>query len=211
MTPTCNVVTGLSPCHSSILVKSCQSWSLVKHAVSLSSSLYRSPHFHFDQLPLWASHRRPGTCRTTTAGSALSSLCQDASSQQFAPASGKRYQRCVASLSELDHDMNGECRSIDGTASLIDIVPSTATFAFLNEGIDQIMNKLKLGMSYTKYMDLYTYARLITPGHRYSRRALTNTHSVAYNYCTSSKMTHGTDQALRSKLAFPPVPFTRPS
>lgn len=33
-----------------------------------------------------------------------------------------------------------------------------ATFAFLNEGIDQIMNKLKLGMSYSKYMELYTYA-----------------------------------------------------
>lgn len=34
----------------------------------------------------------------------------------------------------------------------------TATFNFLNEGIDHIMNKLKQGMSYTKYMELYTYA-----------------------------------------------------
>lgn len=32
-----------------------------------------------------------------------------------------------------------------------------ATFAFLNEGmIDHIMNKLEDGMSYTKYMQLYT-------------------------------------------------------
>jgi cullin 1 len=37
---------------------------------------------------------------------------------------------------------------------------NAATFKFLNEGIDHIMNNLKQGMSYSKYMDLYTYARL---------------------------------------------------
>jgi hypothetical protein len=41
------------------------------------------------------------------------------------------------------------------------------TWAFLEEGVDHIMTKLKTGVSYSKYMSLYT---------------------VAYNYCTSSKM-----------------------
>ncbi|KAF5382559.1 hypothetical protein D9615_002947 [Tricholomella constricta] len=51
--------------------------------------------------------------------------------------------------------------------------PATAdlqtTWAFLEEGVDHIMTKLQTGVSYSKYMALYT---------------------VAYNYCTSSKM-HG--------------------
>ncbi|KIO06053.1 hypothetical protein M404DRAFT_139457 [Pisolithus tinctorius Marx 270] len=51
--------------------------------------------------------------------------------------------------------------------------PSTAdlatTWAFLEEGVDHIMTKLQTGVSYTKYIGLYT---------------------VAYNYCTSSRM-HG--------------------
>jgi hypothetical protein len=41
------------------------------------------------------------------------------------------------------------------------------TWAFLEEGVDHIMTKLHTGVSYTKYMNLYT---------------------VSYNYCTSSKM-----------------------
>ncbi|KAG2151371.1 Cullin [Suillus clintonianus] len=49
--------------------------------------------------------------------------------------------------------------------------PSTAdlatTWAFLEEGVDHIMTKLQTGVSYSKYMSLYT---------------------VAYNYCTSSRM-----------------------
>ncbi|KAF9046411.1 Cullin [Panaeolus papilionaceus] len=40
-------------------------------------------------------------------------------------------------------------------------------WAFLQEGVDHIMTKLQTGVSYSKYMSLYT---------------------VAYNYCTSSKM-----------------------
>ncbi|KAI8978817.1 Cullin-domain-containing protein [Trametes punicea] len=44
------------------------------------------------------------------------------------------------------------------------------TWAYLEEGVDHIMTKLQTGVSYSKYMSLYT---------------------VAYNYCTSSKM-HGT-------------------
>ena len=51
--------------------------------------------------------------------------------------------------------------------------PATAdlatTWAFLEEGVDHIMTKLQTGVSYSKYMALYT---------------------VAYNYCTSSRM-HG--------------------
>lgn len=43
------------------------------------------------------------------------------------------------------------------------------TWAFLEAGVDHIMTKLKTGMSYSRYMALYT---------------------VAYNYCTSSRM-HG--------------------
>ncbi|KIY44800.1 Cullin-domain-containing protein [Fistulina hepatica ATCC 64428] len=42
------------------------------------------------------------------------------------------------------------------------------TWNYLQEGVDHIMTKLHTGVSYTKYMSLYT---------------------VAYNYCTSSKMT----------------------
>ncbi|KAI0042482.1 Cullin-domain-containing protein [Auriscalpium vulgare] len=41
------------------------------------------------------------------------------------------------------------------------------TWSFLEEGVDHIMTKLQTGVSYSKYMSLYT---------------------VAYNYCTSSKM-----------------------
>jgi cullin 1 len=40
-------------------------------------------------------------------------------------------------------------------------------WAYLEEGVDHIMTKLHTGVSYTKYMSLYT---------------------VAYNYCTSSKL-----------------------
>lgn len=43
------------------------------------------------------------------------------------------------------------------------------TWSFLEEGVDHIMTRLNEGVSYSKYMNLYT---------------------VAYNYCTSSKM-HG--------------------
>ncbi|KAG8931290.1 hypothetical protein FRC03_005689 [Tulasnella sp. 419] len=43
------------------------------------------------------------------------------------------------------------------------------TWEFLEEGVDHIMTRLNEGVSYSKYMNLYT---------------------VAYNYCTSSKM-HG--------------------
>ncbi|OCH90897.1 Cullin-domain-containing protein [Obba rivulosa] len=46
------------------------------------------------------------------------------------------------------------------------------TWEFLEEGVDHIMTKLQTGMSYSKYMSLYT---------------------VAYNYCTSSKMHNAGD------------------
>ena len=41
------------------------------------------------------------------------------------------------------------------------------TWEFLEEGVDHIMTKLQTGVSYSKYMSLYT---------------------VSYNYCTSSRM-----------------------
>ena len=43
------------------------------------------------------------------------------------------------------------------------------TWRFLEEGVDHIMTKLQTGVSYSKYMSLYT---------------------VSYNYCTSSRI-HG--------------------
>ncbi|KIK69633.1 hypothetical protein GYMLUDRAFT_34019 [Collybiopsis luxurians FD-317 M1] len=46
------------------------------------------------------------------------------------------------------------------------------TWAFLEEGVDHIMTKLQTGVSYSKYMSLYT---------------------VAYNYCTSSKLSNTSD------------------
>ncbi len=58
--------------------------------------------------------------------------------------------------------------------------PATAdlptTWTFLEEGVDHIMTKLHTGVSYTKYMNLYT---------------------VSYNYCTSSKM-HSTTSSEQS-------------
>lgn len=48
------------------------------------------------------------------------------------------------------------------------------TWKYLEEGVDHIMTKLQTGVSYSKYMSLYT---------------------VAYNYCTSSKM-HGSGEAV---------------
>lgn len=47
------------------------------------------------------------------------------------------------------------------------------TWAYLEEGVDHIMTKLQTGVSYSKYMSLYT---------------------VSYNYCTSSKMHGAGDQ-----------------
>ena len=44
------------------------------------------------------------------------------------------------------------------------------TWAYLEEGVDHIMTKLQTGVSYSKYMSLYT---------------------VSYNYCTSSRMHTG--------------------
>ncbi|KAL4073151.1 Cullin [Scleroderma yunnanense] len=51
------------------------------------------------------------------------------------------------------------------------------TWAFLEEGVDHIMTKLQTGVSYSKYMGLYT---------------------VAYNYCTSSRMHGGPDTSIGS-------------
>ncbi|KAF8527458.1 Cullin-domain-containing protein [Hysterangium stoloniferum] len=48
------------------------------------------------------------------------------------------------------------------------------TWAFLGDGVDHIMTKLHTGVSYSKYMALYT---------------------VSYNYCTSSRMQGNMDQA----------------
>ncbi|VDB91866.1 unnamed protein product [Peniophora sp. CBMAI 1063] len=57
------------------------------------------------------------------------------------------------------------------TPTGVNIPPANAdlatTWAHLEEGVDHIMTKLHTGVSYSKYMGLYT---------------------VAYNYCTSSKM-----------------------
>ena len=59
------------------------------------------------------------------------------------------------------------------------------TWTFLEEGVDHIMTKLQTGVSYSKYMGLYT---------------------VAYNYCTSSRMHGAAEPAMtsggRSKQSF---------
>ncbi|KAF7299052.1 CULLIN-2 domain-containing protein [Mycena indigotica] len=54
-----------------------------------------------------------------------------------------------------------------GTAMPAPTADLQTTWAFLEDGVDHIMTKLQTGVSYSKYMSLYT---------------------VAYNYCTSSKM-----------------------
>ncbi|EKM79404.1 hypothetical protein AGABI1DRAFT_120802 [Agaricus bisporus var. burnettii JB137-S8] len=52
------------------------------------------------------------------------------------------------------------------------------TWAYLEDGVDHIMTKLQSGVSFSKYMSLYT---------------------VAYNYCTSSRMGHSpSEPGLRS-------------
>jgi cullin 1 len=52
------------------------------------------------------------------------------------------------------------------------------TWAFLNEGVDHIMTRLETGISFAKYTALYT---------------------VAYNYCTSTKM-HGKPEGNRGEV-----------
>lgn len=63
------------------------------------------------------------------------------------------------------------------------------TWAFLEEGVDHIMTKLQTGVSYSKYMSLYT---------------------VAYNYCTSSRM-HGTPDGTAGTGGRSESPFVFPS
>ena len=56
------------------------------------------------------------------------------------------------------------------------------TWTFLEDGVDHIMTKLQTGVSYSKYMSLYT---------------------VSYNYCTSSKMhTTGDSSSLGQRSTF---------
>jgi cullin 1 len=78
--------------------------------------------------------------------------------------------------------------SLTPTAN-VSLPPATAdlttTWSFLEEGVDHIMTKLQTGVSYSKYMSLYT---------------------VAYNYCTSSKM-HGSaadSAAMANRSTFSP-------
>ena len=79
--------------------------------------------------------------------------------------------------------------SVAGNNTAQHMPPASAdlatTWAFLEEGVDHIMTKLQTGVSYSKYMGLYT---------------------VAYNYCTSSRMHGAVDSTLgagsRSKQAF---------
>ena len=52
------------------------------------------------------------------------------------------------------------------------------TWAYLEEGVDHIMTKLQTGVSYSKYMSLYT---------------------VSYNYCTSSRMHGNQDVGLQGR------------
>ncbi|THV05232.1 Cullin-domain-containing protein [Dendrothele bispora CBS 962.96] len=60
--------------------------------------------------------------------------------------------------------------------------PSTAdlatTWTFLEEGVDHIMTKLQSGVSYSKYMSLYT---------------------TAYNYCTSSKINNNNEMGMSNR------------
>ncbi|KAK7469113.1 ubiquitin ligase (cullin) of SCF [Stygiomarasmius scandens] len=60
--------------------------------------------------------------------------------------------------------------------------PATAdlatTWAFLEDGVDHIMTKLQTGVSYSKYMSLYT---------------------VAYNYCTSSKINTNNEMGMGNR------------
>ena len=78
-------------------------------------------------------------------------------------------------------------KSQPGTPGLHPMPPANSdlatTWAFLEEGVDHIMTKLQTGVSYSKYMSLYT---------------------VAYNYCTSSKMpsTNSSDMAVPGRSAW---------
>ena len=60
------------------------------------------------------------------------------------------------------------------------------TWAYLEEGVDHIMTKLQTGVSYSKYMSLYT---------------------VSYNYCTSSRMHGNQDVGLQGRCTclLPPL------
>ena len=70
------------------------------------------------------------------------------------------------SLFALNHDMSAPQAEAPMPPANADL---QTTWAYLEEGVDHIMTRLKDGISYSKYMNLYT---------------------VAYNYCVSSRM-HG--------------------
>ena len=61
------------------------------------------------------------------------------------------------------------------------ITDMASRWHFLKKGMEHIFTRLEEGLTYTKYMDLYTYV----PG--ILRRA--NWFSVIYNFCTHNKMT----------------------
>ena len=73
--------------------------------------------------------------------------------------------------------MTTNASSSSASSGQIQMPPPNAdletTWRFLEEGVDHIMTKLQTGVSYSKYMSLYT---------------------VSYNYCTSSRM-HGAAEA----------------
>jgi hypothetical protein len=78
--------------------------------------------------------------------------------------------------------------SASGGQATLQIPPSNSdletTWNYLEEGVDHIMTKLHTGVSYSKYMSLYT---------------------VSYNYCTSSRMHGSVDSGGmpgRSKYSF---------
>ncbi|CAG8586993.1 797_t:CDS:10 [Ambispora leptoticha] len=64
-----------------------------------------------------------------------------------------------------------------------------ATWSFLESGIDQIMNRLEQGLSYKRYMDLYTGAFVFLEVIHY--QVVCNFEGGIYNYCTSSRMNPG--------------------
>lgn len=57
------------------------------------------------------------------------------------------------------------------------------TWAFLEEGVSQVMENLQKGMSYPRCMELYTCA--ISTFLRHQNLTL---HSSIYNFCTQNKM-----------------------
>lgn len=76
-----------------------------------------------------------------------------------------------------------------------------AVWAFLEEGVDHILKKLQTGVSYSK-VTLFSRSVLVAKTSLYGQYM--SLYTVAYNYCTSSKINNANSDALSNRSEFQP-------